>query len=268
MPIFFLLFTTFLTLPVVWPQVDLVVSGLFYPAGQGFWGADKDGFLALHFLASSGARVLGVDLLVLALASWLRHRDYLFPAKAWLYLFFALLIGPGLVANVGFKDHWGRARPREVVEFGGHEAFSPALTPHFENMHSNGSFVAGDAAFGFFLPSFGYVTGRRWKRRAFWGGMAAGVAFGFARLAMGAHFFSDVVYAAFLMLAVCAGVHAAMYGASETVLCWKAFFMSSDAAGRGFSRRFQGPPFRSGSRDKTGAGKPTRRRRNWTYRSR
>jgi len=268
MPVFVLLFAAFLALPVAWPQADLAVSGLFYRAGHGFFWADNGGLLALHFLAYYGARVLGAAFLILALASWLRHRQYLFPAKSWLYLLLALLIGPGLVANVGFKDHWGRARPREIAEFGGTGAFSPALTPHFENARPNGSFVAGDAAFGFFLPSFGYVVGRRSKRRAFWGGMAVGAAFGFARLAMGAHFFSDIVFAAFFMLVVSAGVHAAMFGASETVCCWKAFFTRSGVGARGFARRFRGPLFRSGSRDKTGAGKPARRRRNWPYRNR
>jgi lipid A 4'-phosphatase len=134
------------------------------------------------------------------------------------------------VANVGFKDHWGRARPREVVEFGGVGSFSPALVPQFQKARPNGSFVSGDAAFGFFLPAFAYVAPRRLMRRVFWGGMAAGAVFGFIRLAMGAHFLSDIVYAAFFMLASSAGVHAAMYGRRETIAKWKAWFArSSDA---------------------------------------
>jgi lipid A 4'-phosphatase len=163
----------------------------------------------------------------MALVSWARHKNIFLDSKAWLFLFLALLIGPGLVANVGFKDHWGRARPREIAEFGGSQTFSPALTPQFEKARANGSFVSGDGSFGFFLPAFAYVVPRRLSRRVFWGGMAAGSAFGFSRLASGAHFFSDIVYAAFFMLAIGASLHALMYGLSETKARWKSFFTRS-----------------------------------------
>ena len=234
MPLFFFLFALVLALPVLWPQVDLFASGLFYRAGQGFFLADNVLLVTLHKLAFTGARVLGVAFAVLAVWTWARRRlcspplansgFFALPAKAWLFLLLALLIGPGLVANVGFKDHWGRARPREIVEFGGTAAFSSALTPQFQKARSNGSFVSGDGAFGFFLPAFAYIAPRRSSRRVFWGSMAAGAVFGAVRLAMGAHFFSDIVYAAFLMLATGSGVHTVMYGAAETAARWKSWF--------------------------------------------
>ena len=146
-------------------------------------------------------------------------------SKAWLFLLLALLIGPGLVANVGFKDHWGRARPREVTEFGGSAYFTPALAPQFQNTRSNGSFVSGDGAFGFFLTAFAYVVPPRFSRKVFWATLTTGGVFGFVRIAMGAHFFSDVIYAAFFMLAATAGIHAVMYGMDETASRWR-FFLS------------------------------------------
>ncbi|MFA4995441.1 MAG: phosphatase PAP2 family protein [Bdellovibrionales bacterium] len=227
MLIFFGFFSVLLALPVLSPQADLVLSGLFYRAGEGFFLSDNPFFLATQVLAYDGARVLAAVFLVFAVLCWARKRALFLDAKAWTFLLLALLIGPGLVANVGFKDHWGRARPREVVEFGGANTFSPALTPQFEKAQSNGSFVSGDGAFGFFLPSFAYVSRRRLSRRVFWGGMAAGVVFSFSRLAVGAHFFSDIAYAAFFMLAACAGLFAAMYGVPETKARWKAFFTRS-----------------------------------------
>ena len=57
--------------------------------------------------------------------------------------------------------------------------------------------------------------------------MMAGGVFGFTRLAMGAHFLSDIIYAAFFMLVTVAAVHAAMYGRKETVERWKGFFSLS-----------------------------------------
>jgi lipid A 4'-phosphatase len=224
MPLFFILFAVLLALPVLFPQADLFLSGLFYRAGQGFFLSDHSFFLAMQILAYDGARVLAAAFLILALFVWARKKSFFLDAKAWAFLLVALLIGPGLVANVGFKDHWGRARPREIVEFGGSEKFSPALMPQFEKAKSNGSFVSGDGAFGFFLPAFAYVAPRRFSRRVFWSGVTAGGFFGFCRLATGAHFFSDIVYAAFFMFAACAGVHAAMYGIAETKARWKSFF--------------------------------------------
>lgn len=206
---------------VVWPQIDLIVSGWFYQPGKGFVLADQPLFLALHWLAYYGARALGAALTVLTVIAALRREPvWAIDAKGWLFLFLGLLLAPGLIANAGFKDHWGRARPREIAEFGGTAVFSPALVPQ-ENGHKNSSFVSGDAAFGFFLPAFAYVAPRRHGRRVFWGGIGAGFLLGFARLAMGAHFLSDILFAALFMLAATAALHAALFGAEKTKNCWR-----------------------------------------------
>ena len=229
MPFFFLLFALLLALPVIWPRIDLLASGLFYRAGQGFYLADNIVLVSLHWLAYDGARALGVAFAVLAVVADMRRRRVNGgDSKAWLFMLLALLIGPVLIANVGFKDHWGRFRPREVVEFGGAATFTPALEPHFENAHSNGSFVSGDGAFGFFLPTFAYIAPRRRSRTVFWGLMMAGGAFGFVRLAMGAHFLGDIIYAAFFMLASSAVVHAVMYGKQQTMAQWRSWFSRSE----------------------------------------
>ena len=41
----------------------------------------------------------------------------------------ALLLGPGWVVNEALKNHWGRARPEQVSDFGGAQRFTPALQP-------------------------------------------------------------------------------------------------------------------------------------------
>ncbi len=224
MPIFFALFALALAAPVLWPRLDLILSGLFYRPEQGFFLANDPVFLALHWLAYYGARGLGVGCTALALFSFLRRQPVCgIDAKAWSFLLLALLIGPALLANAGFKDHWGRARPREIVEFGGSAAFSPALLPQPDIRH-NGSFVSGDGAFGFFLPVFAYVVSRHKARRVFWGAMGVAGLFGLARLAMGAHFFSDIAYAGFFMLLTSAATHAAFYGRKATADCWRSWF--------------------------------------------
>jgi lipid A 4'-phosphatase len=229
----------------VWPQIDLAISSQFYEPGKGFLHAREDFFRFMEELAYYGARVLCLLFGLCAIvALWIRKPLKLFGApiraKGWLFLLLALLLGPGLIVNLGFKNHWGRARPREISEFGGPAQFSAALEPQIIT-RNNGSFMSGDAAFGFFLPSFAYVMPirqdmkRRKKsdgkektiplsRRFFWGGTAAGVLFGFARLAMGAHFFSDVLFAAFFVLSATAFLHMLMFGRRATVMHWRDWF--------------------------------------------
>ncbi len=225
---------------IFWPEIDLAVSGWFYAPGKGFHCAGHPFFLFMENLAFYGSRALGFILALLALITALRRKPvWKIDAKAWLLLWLALVLGAWLIVNTGFKDHWGRARPREVTEFAGHATFSAPLVPQFVT-HPNGSFVSGDAAFGFYLPSFAYVVPRRSpkdpkqkrSRHFFWGGMMAGALFGLSRLALGAHFLSDVLFAAFFMLAVSAALHAVMYGRRETAMYWRDWFFDELKLGK------------------------------------
>ncbi len=200
----------------VWPELDLVVSGLFYVPEQGFIGPDLWALRALTDTAYYGARALGALFALGAIIALIRRRPWLrLPAKAWLFLLLGLLLGPGLVANVIFKDNWGRARPHTVEAFGGTATYTPPWVLS-KACDTNCSFVSGDGAFGFFLPSFAYVVAPARRRRVFWSGMGLGCLFGGARVVMGAHFLSDVLYAAVLMLLVAFLLHRLMYGVSDS----------------------------------------------------
>ena len=205
----------------LWPRIDLAISGLFYVPTTGFPANEHWFFNLLHDLAFKGARLLGVGLIIGVLIAWLTRRKLCgLDAKAMLFVLLALLLGPGLVANEIFKDEWGRARPRTVVEFGGTQQFTPPLVIASE-CERNCSFVSGDASFGFFLPSLAFVAAVGWRRRCFWGGMAAGAIFGGARIAMGAHFFSDVIYAGVFMLLTSSLLFIAMYGRTAAREFWQ-----------------------------------------------
>ncbi len=211
----------------LWPKLDLTASGLFYRADEGFYLSDHPVFIVLHIIATKGAWALAIILIAFTAYTIITHKNiFALDAKSWTFLTLALLIGPVLIANMGLKDHWGRARPREVTEFGGTATFSPALIPQSHG-HKNSSFIAGDAAFGFYLPSLAYVGGGSSpvkRRRLFWLGIGTGALFGFVRLAMGAHFLSDILFAALLMLAVSAILHAIMFGWKTTSNCWQGWF--------------------------------------------
>ena len=52
----------------------------------------------------------------------------LIEGRAALFLAVTLALGPGVVTNLIFKDHWGRPRPIDVTEFGGSDRFMPWWT--------------------------------------------------------------------------------------------------------------------------------------------
>jgi len=205
---------------VVFPGIDRDISRLF-GGPKGFpWDLSWP-VLALENIAYSGARLLGLALLIGGVVAMIHRAPFLnLPAKAWLFLFLGLLLGPGLIANVVFKDNWGRARPRETVEFGGTAQHTPPFIISTA-CEKNCSFISGDASFGFFLPCFAYVASQRRSRRVFWAGMTAGCIFGLARIVGGAHFLSDVAFAAAFMLLMGALLHGVMYGWKETKKHWR-----------------------------------------------
>jgi lipid A 4'-phosphatase len=114
-----------------------------------------------------------------------------------IYLIFFLALGPGLLVHTALKEHLGRARPNQVTQFGGKQPFSAAWIPSTACAH-NCSFVSGHAAMGFFPLGLAFAFPRR---RRLWlnVGIAAGTIAGLSRVAQGAHFLSDVVFAGFVV---------------------------------------------------------------------
>ncbi len=47
---------------------------------------------------------------------WQSENLFCVDGKRVVYLFLVLIIGAGLIVNVVFKDHFGRARPRDVTD--------------------------------------------------------------------------------------------------------------------------------------------------------
>jgi lipid A 4'-phosphatase len=184
---------------LLFPGIDLWASGLFYRRGVGFflggWGPVRAIYEAVPYLVY--LIVAGVALLF-ALALW-RGTPGRTDVRVAIYLLLSLGLGPGLLVNTALKDHWGRARPIQVSEFGGVQAFTPAPLPTDE-CQRNCSFPAGHPAMGFYLVSFAFLVQEPRRRRLAEGAaIATGTLIGVARMAQGGHFLSDVVYSGFLV---------------------------------------------------------------------
>src|ERR1700709_2284591 len=108
----------------VWPGLDLGVTHLIYDNG-GFWDSDLAARHARDFFRLAPFWLLG-GLVLLYLAR--RLGLLMFDAasgRALIFLIASLIIGPGLIVNLGLKDHAHRPRPVHVVEFGGDQEFRP-----------------------------------------------------------------------------------------------------------------------------------------------
>lgn len=205
------------------PAVDLTVAGWFYLGDGRFAWQHADWANGLQRLLHRGSIAVGIVLILGAVWTIARQRRLLgLDGRRWVFLFLALAIGPGLVANAFLKDNWGRARPRQIEAFGGEAHFSPPLVLS-DQCRRNCSFVAGDPTVGWFAASFAYVVPPRRRRVVFWSAIGAGGFLGLMRIAMGGHFLSDVLFGAVIVLGVIAGLHALLFGARETRTAWAQF---------------------------------------------
>jgi membrane-associated PAP2 superfamily phosphatase len=176
--------------------IDLAIEGHFYrsTASPRWWGVDRQPWEALYRfgpfpgLAIGAASLIGISA-SLFVRGLRRHR------RVWILLVCVLAVGPGLFVNTVCKDHWGRPRPRDIVEFGGNQPYVPVGLPVDRGGHS---FPSGHAAMGFYFVTF-YVIWRKERPRAAAAmlllGLGAGALIGIERMAVGAHFLSDVIWA-------------------------------------------------------------------------
>lgn len=190
----FLFFSLLIT---AFPTVDIDISRLFFH-GSSF---ERDRWQTLvhdglgYFLWLSLSAVIAIY----AHNRLLKRSVWRVDGKRVLYLLLVLIVGAGLIVNVGLKDTFGRARPRDIAQFGGTKQFTPAYVVSRE-CTTNCSFSSGDSAGGFFSLALALALSRR--RAIFVAAAAVGVLVSLARIASGAHFFSDTVVSFFVMLIV------------------------------------------------------------------
>ena len=134
----------------------------------------------------------------------------LIDGRAALFLVVTLALGPGIVTNLIFKDHWGRPRPIDVTEFGGSDRFMPWWDPRGP-CANNCSFVAGEPSGAFWTLAPAALAPPPWRPLAYGAALAFGAGIGLLRIGSGAHFFTDVVFAGVFMFLVVWTLHGLIY---------------------------------------------------------
>ncbi len=183
----------------LFPQVDLYVSAIFFEKGTFFL---KNRFFVqlIYHLAIYLVVLFGAGTLMLLVAQLFFKKEWI-KKKVLVYLLLVLALGPGLIVNELFKNHFGRARPSQIQQFGGTKKFTPALIPA-NQCPKNCSFSSGHAAAAFyFLALVPLVRPNRRKLVAtlviIWGTVV-----GLVRIVQGGHFLSDVFCSAVVVYIV------------------------------------------------------------------
>jgi membrane-associated PAP2 superfamily phosphatase len=188
--------------------LDLAAGDLFRTPCCSWPLADRQPWAFVYrYGVLAGVLLAAAAMITFTLSYWLPDRLLAWRRPA-LFLVLVAALGPGLVVNVIFKDHYGRPRPREVVELGGQERFLSVWVMGSDPQAK--SFPCGHCAIGFYLSAPWLVLRRRRRGLAtgfLVAGLAWGAIMGAARMMAGGHFLSDVVWAAGMTWLVALALH-------------------------------------------------------------
>lgn len=179
---------------ILFPKFDIAISDFFYTPDKGFLYKDNV-FVSFIFRFIPVISKICASLFILILTfKILIYRDMgRIIQSPIIFLLIALIIGPGLVVNYGFKENIGRSRPRDIKEFGGGRVFSRPLELA-NQCETNCSFSSGHAAMGYYFTSFSWIVGFFLQNSIFLVSFIFGSMVGLGRIMQGGHFFSDVIF--------------------------------------------------------------------------
>lgn len=179
------------------PELDLAFSRLFTDGAGGFaW--NQTGWVPLlnAILRRMLELVAWGSVLAVVVASVARAR-LTSGLRAWGFVAASFALGPGILVNVLLKESFGRARPADVIEFGGTHHFTPVLKIA-DQCTRNCSFSSGEVAmtstFVFvMLALFWPQIAPRARKVAVLAGAALIMLSITLRVGLGRHFLSDAL---------------------------------------------------------------------------
>lgn len=208
------------TLPY-WQKAALGLTFFTFVCTIPFWFFDIDLWLASQFYDADGPRSfplkyeqpwyalyqlipilsVSVALISISLITLSYLKDKFIPLRRpAIVVFVSFLIGPGLLVNALFKEHYDRPRPQQVDILGGAAPYAPPLI--YGGYDKGKSFPSGHASVGFAFIIFFFLYRRQNKKlaNAFGiGSLVLGAATGMARIVGGGHFLSDVLWAFYMV---------------------------------------------------------------------
>jgi lipid A 4'-phosphatase len=194
------------------PRLDLEIAALFFDPATGTFGGGHEGAMwrareMAEWLIAAFATLGFVSLAGKLL--WPRRRMPM-RGRAAVFVLLTLALGPGLLANAILKEHWGRVRPIDVAEFGGSGRFTPWWDPRGA-CPANCAFIAGEPSGAFWTLAPAALAPPQWRVLAYGAALAFGAGIGALRIAAGAHFFTDVVFAGVFMFLVAWVLHGLLF---------------------------------------------------------
>lgn len=181
------------------PWIDIAAAHAFYTPDR--FGIDqfKSGPV-LDFVFNYGIYPAWI-VTVLALVALFFSKKWRSPALVWIL---TLAIGAGFLTHLVLKDHWGRPRPKQVIEFGGSQEFRPFYSPNFFHQpEPSKSFPCGHCSMGFVFFAAALIGRRLGSKWIEWSGwilsFGLGILLGTTRIMQGGHFTSDVLMSALIL---------------------------------------------------------------------
>lgn len=221
---FFLALTALVSVPfTLFPQTDIAFSALFFDPQTGFGGSREPILRALRKSGELAMIGTAVVALLAVLVPLLAGRTRCLPSpRAGLFLLTTLIVGPGLVVNLFFKEVWGRARPREILEFGGNLPFSRAWEI-VSYCAGNCSFVSGEGSSSIWMMAVVFLVPCVLRLPVALVVFAYACALSLNRVVFGGHFLSDVLLSWTITMTVISACYAFYYQgriSDESVDAW------------------------------------------------
>jgi membrane-associated PAP2 superfamily phosphatase len=196
-------------------NIDNIVSGRFYDAATKRFPLRYN--LTFEIVTHHWAKYVVVLIACAVIGAWLM--SFFLPAlksrrRVLLFLGLALTLAPATVSILKSGSH--RSCPYDLVQYGGNAPHVGLLERTPPGDYPGRCFPSGHASAGFCLFAF-YFAGLALRRRhlalaGLWGGFAAGMLFGLARLAQGAHFLSHNLWSGLVCWLVILAIYVAIIG--------------------------------------------------------